>query len=208
MNNLKIDKNVTMDSRVSAVCGSINFIEYKHEDLPTLIVELEKKLLANSEWVENYYLIFHDDTDTPHIHYILELVGSIRIKTILNKLENLGYNRESVNIGKLGFLSSMLKYFLHLTEDSLEEGKKVYPIEAILSNMSYEFISNYIECFDDVMTTERLIAICYECNFKNIEIMKRLGLATFHKWRYEINLIKDSEYWVQISHDKANNVDK
>ena len=152
MNNLKNDKNITMDSRVSAVCGSINFKEFKHCDLPKIIVELESKLLNSREWVENYYLIFHDDTETPHIHYIIELCGSIRIKTILNKLENLGYNRESVNIGKLGYLSSMLKYFLHLTDDSLEEGKKIYPIDSIISNMSYEFISNYIECFDDVMS--------------------------------------------------------
>ena len=112
MRNKKVNNNVTLDTRVIACCGSINFKEFTHKELPSIL----KTFVDNVEkclFVENYYVIAHDDSDTPHIHYVLELNSQKRLKTLLNDFEKLGYNRNSVNIDKLGFLNSSLKYMLH-----------------------------------------------------------------------------------------------
>jgi len=187
MNNKKVQDNTNQDTRVLACVGSINFREYKHCDLPSLAEKLTN-LFERWLFVENYYLIWHDDTDTPHIHYVLELTGQKRLKTLLNDFEREGYNRASINIDKLGFLNASLKYFLHQTEEAIEDGKKIYPLEAIISNLSIEALADIISLDEDVLTAERLIQICLECNTQ-IDVMKRLGLKCFHKHRYEVDLI-------------------
>ena len=201
MKNKKVENNVTLESRVVAICGSINFIEYNHTDLPSLIRELESKLKCCS-WVENYYLISHYETDTPHIHYAIEFTGNKRLKTALNDFERLGYRRESVNIDKLGFLSATLRYFLHLDEESIKEGKQQYQVLDIVSSMPYEYISDMISLEDDKLNVEKLIQICIDCGGNKIQIMRRLGLDLFHKWRYEINEILNYDTSLRFARDK------
>lgn len=201
MNNKKVKNYVTMDTRVIACVGSINFKEYTKEDLPVLLMNLTNKL-DNLSFVENYYLIAHNETDTPHIHYALELTGQKRLKTLLNDFSRLGYNRESVNIDKLGFLNATIKYFLHADEESIKEGKKLYQLEDIVTNMPYEYLEDLLCLDDDEMNTERLIQICIECEGNKIQIMRRLGLKTFHKWRCEIDVILNYEMGLRYARDK------
>lgn len=200
MNNKKVNNGVTMESRVVACTGSINFKEYPHSELPKLICELENHLL-NLPFVENYYLIAHNETDTPHIHFVIEFTGQKRLKTILNDFERLGYNKKSVNVDKLGFLNATLKYFLHIDEKSIEEGKKIYPMSSIVTNMSEEFIADYIHLEDDNLNTDRLIQICLECDGNQVAIMRRLGLSVFHKWRNEILVILNYEYGLRTARE-------
>lgn len=201
MNNKKVKNDVTMDTRVIACVGSINFKEYTKEDLPVLLMNLTNKL-DNLSFVENYYLIAHNETDTPHIHYALELTGQKRLKTLLNDFSRLGYNRESVNIDKLGFLNATIKYFLHADEESIKEGKKLYQLDDIVTNMPYEYLEDLLCLDDDEMNTERLIQICIECEGNKIQIMRRLGLKTFHKWRCEIDVILNYEMGLRYARDK------
>lgn len=201
MNNKKVKNDVTMDTRVIACVGSINFKEYTKEDLPVLLMNLTNHL-DNLSFVENYYLIAHNETDTPHIHYALELTGQKRLKTLLNDFSRLGYNRESVNIDKLGFLNATIKYFLHADEESIKEGKKLYQLEDIVTNMPYEYLEDLLCLDDDEMNTERLIQICIECEGNKIQIMRRLGLKTFHKWRCEIDVILNYEMGLRYARDK------
>ena len=201
MNNKKVNNGVTLDSRVLACVGSINFKEYKHSDLPKLIEELEKHLVQ-CKWVENYYLIYHDETDTPHIHYVLELSGQKRLKTLLNDFERMGYNREAINIDKLGFLSASIRYFIHIDEESIANNKKLYSLDNIISNMPYEYLEDLINLEDDEMNAERLINICIECDGNHVSIMKRLGLKRYHKYRCEINDILNYDYALRFARDK------
>lgn len=201
MNNKKVKNDVTMDTRVIACVGSINFKEYSQSDLPVLLENLSNHL-DNLSFVENYYLIAHNETDTPHIHYALELTGQKRLKTLLNDFSRLGYNRESVNIDKLGFLNATIKYFIHADEESIKEGKKLYQLDDIVTNMPYEYLEDLLCLDDDEMNTERLIQICIECEGNKIQIMRRLGLKTFHKWRCEIDVILNYEMGLRYARDK------
>lgn len=201
MDNKKVNNNVTLESRVVACCGSVNFIDMPKNLLPSLVENMENKF-KGCNWIENYYLIGHNETDTLHIHYILELSGQKRLKTLLNDFEKFGYHRNAVNIDKLGFLSAHLRYFLHLDEESIKENKKIYHIEDIVSSMPYEYISDMISLEDDKMTTERLIQICVDSGGNLISIMKRLGLEKFHKWRNEINVILNYDTQLRYARDK------
>lgn len=201
MNNKKVDNKINMDSRVIACCGSINFKDKTHSDLPNILKEFVGKV-TSCLFVENYYCISHDDTDTPHIHYVLELNAQKRLKTLLNDFEKLGYNRGAVNIDKLGFLNSSLKYFLHQTDDSIKDGKKQYSIDNIVSNMPYEYLENCICSDDDTLNVDRLIAICLECEGNKVMIMRKLGLKLYHKFRCEINDVLNYEYTLRLARDK------
>lgn len=201
MNNKKVNNNVTLDNRVLSCCGSVNFADLTHKDLPRLLCDMEMKF-KQCAWIENYYLIAHYETDTPHIHYVLELTGQKRLKTLLNDFEKFGYNRLAVNIDKLGFLSSQLRYFLHKDEESIKEGKQQYEVDDIVSSMCYEYLIDMISLEDDNMTAERLIQICIESDGNKIKIMKRLGLKEFHKWRFEIADILNYEYSLRLARDK------
>lgn len=197
----KYDDGSTIESRVVSCTGSINFREYKHSDLPSLLQVLEGNL-KNAKYVENYYLIAHYDSDTPHIHYIIEFTGSVRLKTMLNNFERMGYNREAVNIKKLGFLNAMIKYFLHLTEDSKEEGKEEYKLDCIISSMPYEYLENLLLLDDDELNVDRLVEVCLECDGHIVKIMKTLGLKLYHKWRFEIKEILNYEYALRYVRDE------
>lgn len=193
MKNKKVNNNVTIETRVTACVGSINFRDFTKDDLPSLVEDLENKLKVLS-FVDSYYLIAHDETDTPHIHYVIELTCQKRLKTLLNDFEKMGYSRESVNIDKLGFLNASIKYFLHIDDDSVEEGKKLYSISQIVSNMSEYYLSLLITQDDDEINVDKLITICLDCDGNKVKIMRVLGLKTYHKWRNEISDILNYEY--------------
>lgn len=199
-NKKSMTDGITLDSRVLSCTGSINFKDNLHTDLPKLLSILENQL-KELKFVENYYLIAHGDTNTPHIHFAIELTGQKRLKTLLNDFEKLGYNRNAINITKLLFLHSTIRYFLHLTDESLEDGKQIYCLDNIISNMPYEYLEDVINLEDDELNTEKLIQICLECCDK-ISIMKRLGLKTFHKWRYEIDTILNYDYGLRFAREK------
>lgn len=200
MVKLKNDKT-TMESRVIAIFGSINFSESTHSDLPQILKSFVDKV-ESCLFVENYYVIAHDDTNTPHIHYILELSTQKRLKTLLNDFEKLGYNRNAVNIGKLGVLCESLRYMLHMTEESINDGKKKYLIDNLVSNMPIEYIENCLASEDDNFNVDRLIAICLECDGNKVSIMRKLGLSIYHKYRFEINDILNYEMTLRFARDK------
>ena len=200
MKNKKVENNVTMESRVIACCGSVNFIEYTHRDLPILLKNMESNF-KECCFIENYYIIAHYDTDTPHIHYALELTGQKRLKTLLNDFERMGYPRGSVNIDKLGFLNAYIKYMLHITEESKEDGKELYKLESLISSMPYEYLNDLLYLDDDEWNVDRLIQVCIECEGNKISIMRRLGLKTYHKWRSEIAEILNYEWSLRFARD-------
>lgn len=201
MKNKKVNNGVTMESRVMSCCGSINFRDNTIEELPSLIKELEEKLI-NLSFVDSYYLIYHNETDTPHIHYIIELTCQKRLKTLLNDFEKMGYVRESVNIDKLGFLNAQIKYVLHIDEDSIKEGKKIYPVGALVSNMSEYYLDYLITQDDDDLNVDKLVTICLDCEGNKVKIMRVLGLKEYHKWRNEISDILNYEYSLRLAREK------
>lgn len=189
------------DKRFVQFCGSINFIEYSHNDLPRLLQELEDRLKSLSI-VENYYLIAHYETNTPHIHYAIELTGQKRKKTMLNDFVRLGYNREAVNCFPMGHLNAQVRYFLHQDTKSIELGKKRYEIDDLVSSMCYEYLIDLVQLEEDKMNVEKLISICLESGGNKISIMKRIGLEKYHKWRFEINEILNYDYHLRLARDK------
>lgn len=199
VDEVEIKKKV--DKRYTAFVGSINYRDYKHSDLPMLLEKLVN-LFESIEWIENYYCISHDETDKPHIHYVIELSVQKRRKTMLNDFERWGFDRDSVNCKPLGYLHSSLRYFLHIDEKSVEEGKKQYTIDCIVSNMSQFYITTVINDEDDEVTTDKLINLCLDCDGNKVNIMRSLGLKTYHKYRSEISDILNYEYGLRVAREK------
>lgn len=198
MNN-EFKSGATLDTRVMCCCGSINYNNCDRSE--DSIMNIRKTFIAMCDTIdrviENYYFILHFDTDIVHIHYILELSNQVRLKSMLNHLESLlKVNRNAINIDKCVSVSNYLKYMLHLTDLSIDDGKEVYSSDDIYSNLCDDIVQNYIDCDDNGLSIERLIDICFTSK-DLIEIMRKLGLKTYHKYRYEIKDILDREYYLQ-----------
>lgn len=199
-------KNVTMDSRVLQVCGSINFKGITEEDKPKMLERLFDTF-KSSQFVENYYYIVHDDTDTWHIHYIIEIDRQKRIKTLLHWLaDGISVSPQAVNIQALGSLSKYLEYCLHWTNESKEEGKKEYVLTNWISNCPYDYIDNVIANGENELTAVRLIAIVLECEANKPRIMKTLGLKAYHKYRSEIRDICECEWSERVKQEKREDI--
>lgn len=189
------------DDRCQRFCGSINLDQYDKSVLPQLLEHFES-CCKDSDRIKEYYLIGHTETNTLHIHFILILRGLCRPKTILRLLESfqLGRTLEAINLKKLSSIGAHLRYIVHQDEKSIKSGKVQYDVSQIVSNMPIELIEDYISLQDDSLNTERLINICIECG-DIIEVMKRLGLSTYHKYRDEVKTIFNYDYRLRVVRD-------
>lgn len=174
-----MSRNDKLDKRVMSICGTIYLWSMDRFELHSKLLEFCK----TSDYITHYYFIFHDDEENQlHFHYILRCNRSIRLSTMLNNLEvGLGIDRNQISVEVLRNLNYYLRYFLHVEE----EDKKQYFISAIVSDESTALLESYINTDDFEITTERLIAYIVNSNTID-ELMIRMGLKSFHKYRYEI----------------------
>lgn len=200
----KIEDNEILDSfyekKITKCCGSVNYQNISHDDLKAMhnIAMQFHSLFSGMSNVIEYYFIWHTDTDTLHMHYAFTLSRQSRIKTLLNIISTeLQVNPLAVNIKNMTSLCSQLRYFLHSDTKSITNGKTLFSIDDIYSNMTKDIIQSYIDSDDEGLSFTRLLELCVNAVDDNgcmneLSVMNSLGLQLFHKYRYEIKIILDN----------------
>ena len=185
----------TLDTRCMKMSGVISLRDYTQEETTKLLGNLFTFFVNSS--LDSFYYILHTDSDTLHIHYLVVLKRITRLKTFLNRLSD-GLNLPSlaISIDKCSSINAMLRYFLHIGED-----KKKYFITDIYSNMPRDYIDNLISTDDDCLDFARLVCILIDCK-DEIQAMEKLGLKTFHKYRYEIKVLFDNGYALHETYER------
>lgn len=182
------------EKRPTKMCGSINFNTLSHDDFNAIesVKEKIKTCFACSDNVAEWYVIYHSGTNTPHYHYILTLKRQTRVGTMINYIADfLGINPLAVNCKPCSSVSAQVRYITHHEEDI----KVQFSIDDIESNMSREYIKLLYESDDDTFDFHRLVEIIFECG-NEIQVMEKLGIALFHKYRYEIKIMLDNSSYV------------
>lgn len=201
-----------LDTRVTRACGFVDFRECISSSKDIEYDLMQKKKIEFSQVcddykdIESYYLIYHSETDTPHIHFIFLLKRQVTLSRIINVLSDmLGVDTLAVSVDKLSSLGAHLRYIVHQDKSSISEGKPMYEITDIVSNDSYELIEGYLNSIDDEIDVNILMNIVADCN-NEIQVMQRLGLKYYHRYRAEIKTMFD--YHSQIREIRNENRDK
>lgn len=187
-------------------CGSINYDTKSIDDIPSLIEHLVTAIDSYNR-ISKYYLIAHTETDLLHIHFIFYLSSQSRLLTIFNKLRDvLVYkyhdtrNDEGINIAKCESINAHLRYFLHLDEKSKKKGKKVYVLDDIVSNDDIDVIEGLINSRKGEIDAYYLRDCVLDCS-DDFELMNKLGLKVYHKYRYEIQNMKEMRASLALKRD-------
>lgn len=183
-----------LNDRCTRVCGSVNFRDATDDVVKSLCLTRFIDTCESYKAVSTYYLIPHYETDTFHIHYILLLKQQQTLLRVVNVLsEGIGVESIAVNVQRLNNLGKHLRYMIHQDETSKKEGKQEYSIDDLVSNESREIYEGYINSGDEELDSYTLLNIVLDCD-DEVQIMHRLGLKYYHKFRYEIKMILENQY--------------
>lgn len=183
-----------LDRYVNYACGSINFDIKNHSDLNDIMIKFVD-FCESYKQITNYYLIAHDDTDVPHIHFIFYCTQHVMLITLFNQMRKFfvpNYTRDEygINIMKCENINAHLKYFLHLDKESIAQNKKQFNLEDIVSNEDMQVIDNYIHSkkgqIDAYLLRDAVLDNIFE-----FDLMVKLTLPLYHRYRYEIQILKD-----------------
>lgn len=195
-------KEPSFDSHQTEMFGNVQLRDVEFSDIPSVLKRLED-VFTSMKIIDDYFMIFHDDSDYPHIHFILLLGAQMRMNTMCNKIaEKFGVNTLAISIKKLKSIVGALKYMIHDTEESKEDGKKKYLPWEIRSNCSDFIIQGYLESDSDDNVSTRLIKqLCIEASVKS-EVLEKLGsLKLIKKNRYLIESYWDDKWYWQTKQD-------
>lgn len=196
-------KEVPFDSKQVEMFGNIQLGEFETQDLNEIRKIFTKKFNEIPS-VDSWYFIVHDDSDNIHVHFILLLKGQIRLCTMCNKLADLfNVNPLAISITKLASIVGSLKYFLHLTEESQVDGKKVYQASEIISTDSDLVIQGYLESESDNNVSLRFIRqLIIECDIKSDVLIRLNNDKLIKKNRYYIDTMWNDKDILQLrQHD-------
>lgn len=189
---------LSVTDRVMTICGSINFRDYSVMDKVNIATKF-LDLLDSYSACRDYYFIFHDETDTLHLHYILFFTKQQYVNNILNRFtEALGVEVEAINYRKLLHRNAHLRYILHIDNQSIKEGKKQYPIYDIYTNVNYNLIKCFLDSKDDndrldMLTLEAIVVQCEGNEIKVAEFLDSLYDRNYKR----IQLILDNYSYVR-----------
>lgn len=191
-----MSRKCTLDTRTNRICGTI----FVPEDDDVKNVQLSILKFMNSvDFVNDYYVILHDDTDNLHFHYIIISNSVKRLSTFLNTLQTiLNIDVTCIGVERLINLNMYLRYFLHLDES---EDKKRYLVTDIYSNKSVHELNYLLDSDTEELTAMQLIlsVLTYP---RSHDLMIHLGLARYHKYRYEIKELQDNYMMLQNQYGK------
>lgn len=194
---------LSLDDRPMAICGSINFKDYTALDVGILSARFGE-YLDNWLAIKEYYYIFHTETDTLHLHYILIFKKQQYVSTCLNRLcESVGVDTEAVNYRKLMHRNAHLRYMLHIDAESIKLGKQKYEVYQITTNINNGLMSCFVNSKDDDKTIDFLTleGICVQFDGNELLIAEFLD-SLYRKYRNEIRLILDHFSYVRLKFDK------
>ena len=187
----KANKTPSLEDKVMLACGSVNYARYGSERDDATILSLVNLMIACFQGytpIDEWFIIPHTETDTLHIHFVLKLSKQVRLKTLLYRMSvDLQENTLAINIKKMSSINAQLRYDLHIDDDSISKGKKMYDIKDYFSNMTTDVIQSYIDSDDDSFSFFRLIEIIMKLPIRDeVYLMSSIGLKMYHKYRYEI----------------------
>lgn len=193
---------LSVSDRVMAVCGSVNFKDYSSLDKEILFNRMDDLL---KEWsaVRDYYFIFHDETETYHLHYIFVFSKQQYVSNIVNRLtEGLKVDTDAVNYRKLLHRNSHLRYLLHIDNKSRKEGKKEYPLLDMYTNVNYRLVQCFMDSKDDNNRLDMLTleGICVQCEGRELLIAEFLDELYDRNYK-RIQLILDNYSMVRDKFD-------
>lgn len=196
-----------LDRFVYYACGSINYDIKCADDIPSLYQHIINAV-EDYKRISKYYLIAHTETDTLHIHFIFYLNSQTRLMTIFNKLcDYVVYkyhdtrDTNGVNIMKCENINSHMRYILHQDNKSVQQGKQRYEIEDIVSNDDIDIIESIIKSVKGEIDAYYLRDCVLDCNTE-FELMNKLGLKVYHKYRYEIQVLKENRMALMLQREQ------
>lgn len=195
----KKEKEVPFDSKQTEMLGNIQLGDFPTQDLNEIRKIFTQKF--NEIYVaDSWYFIVHDDSDHLHVHFILLLKGQVRLCTMCNKLaEMFDVNPLAISITRLKSIVGSLKYWLHITPESIEDGKKPYPASEIISTDSDLVIQGYLDSESDNNISLRLIRqLIIESDIKSDVLIKLNNDKLIKKNRYYIDTMWNDKDILQL----------
>ena len=199
-----------LDRFVYYACGVLNFKDTT--STADSLLDLCVQFSESYNKISKYYFIAHTDTDILHIHFIFYLSSQVRLMTIFNKMRDFYVSKTKsmideygINIAKCESINAHLRYFLHKDESSKNECKKQYELEDIVSNDDIDIIEGLINSRKGEIDAYYLRDCVLDCK-DDFELMNKLGLKVYHKYRYEIDILKDMRInLVRMREEERNN---
>lgn len=161
--------------------------------------------LEHDLYVKEFYYIFHDDTDIFHIHVVLMFTKQQYLKAWINKLSDLFQISEfAVQIQVLKHRNAMLRYIIHQSPQSIEDGKKAYDVNDIVSNINRQLLRCFIESTneDKYLDAETLQFVCFQCDFDEIKIWEFLDTTLYKKHKDVVQLCCERRLYISGKYDK------
>lgn len=195
---------LSVSDRVTCICGSIDFKDYTPLDYEIL---RERMFNCVEDWsaVKEYYFIFHDETQTYHMHYILIFKGQQYVSAIVNRFcDHMQVEPVAVNYERLIARNAHLRYLLHIDAKSVKEGKKQYDYLQINSNVHSGLIRCFIDSKDDKnrIDMRTLEGICVSCKGSELRIAEFLD-GDYDRYYRKIRLILDNYSEVRDNFDEG-----
>lgn len=205
-------KQVPFDSKQTEMIGNVQLGQYYTDDIVQIRKDFDA-VFSQLSYVDSYYFIVHDtnlgaDSEFIHVHFVLLLKGQVRLNTMCNKLaELLQVNPLAISITKLESIVGALKYFLHISDESKEDGKKEYEEYEIISNDSDLIIHGYLESESNDNVSIRLIKqLVVECTIKSDVLMRLNSDKLIRKNRYYIDTLWNDKSILQLRQNEIDNL--
>lgn len=199
-----------LDRFVYYACGSVNYDLKTQDDISTLYEHFGKFIESYSK-ISKYYFIAHTETKTLHIHFVFYLSSQVRLMTLFNKMSDYlvfkyhdTRDSDGINIQKCDSINAYLRYMLHQDDSSKRENKKRYEIEDIISNDDIDIIETLIQSRKGDIDAYYLRDCVLDCS-DEFELMNKLGLKVYHKYRYEILTLREMRVKLAYDRDKERN---
>ena len=196
-------KKVLLTDKCTEMFGNIQLGEYYTQDIHQIRVDFAN-VLCDIPYIDSYMFIVHDDSDYLHIHFCFLLKVQVRLSTMINKLSDLfNVNPQAISIDKLISIVGTLKYFLHLTDDSIEDGKKIYDESELWSNESPTIIKGYLESeSSDNVSITLIRQLVIECDLKSDVLIRLRSDKLIRKNRYYIDTMWNDKPMLQLRQDR------
>lgn len=196
-----------LNKYVHYACGVINFDIKTHDDLSGLM-DLFVKFVDSYNNISDYFLIAHDETNVPHIHFIFYSHKQVQVMTYYNKLRNWFVDKyhatrdeKGINIDKCESINAHLKYLVHRDKESIALNKKQYSSDDFVSNQDSEYIDNLIASKKGVIDAYLLRDAVLDTT-SEFDLMVKLTLPVFHRYRDEIRIIRENRAFLKLQREE------
>lgn len=192
-----------LDKKCMEFFGNVQLGKYYTQDYVQIRKDFDNFFKDKKE-IYSYYFILHDDSDYLHVHFIICCSIQVRPITWLNKMaDSLQVSEQAISITKLRSIVGAIKYVLHKSEESIEDGKKEYDVHELLSNENDLVIQGYLESESDNNLSLSLIRdLVVSCDLKSDVILRINNDRLVKRMRYYIDTFWQDKEMLQLRQSK------